>query len=178
VLTEFDVTGFNEANVRQNDTVKFRHLGSRRNVRTFDQHLRDSREPLELRDNGISTEATNLDPPFPAGCGTKPVGTRVSNDVCIGVRLRQVVKWVQNGTAAATVPVSRLPRSGTPPSRTERLGLAQGGIQLSQMIAPTRVNSGTNTGPGACNDGASRLLSMPPHCTRSTGATMRTWARC
>ena len=42
-----------------------------------DQHLRDSREPLELRDNGVSTEATNLDPPFPAGCGTKPVGTRV-----------------------------------------------------------------------------------------------------
>ena len=31
------------------------------------------------------------------------------------------------------------------------LGLAQGGIQLSQMIAPTRINSGTNTGPGACN---------------------------
>ena len=31
------------------------------------------------------------------------------------------------------------------------MGLAQGGIQLSQMIAPTRINSGTNTGPGACN---------------------------
>ncbi|MET0681714.1 MAG: hypothetical protein ABWZ29_00065 [Casimicrobiaceae bacterium] len=42
-----------------------------------DQHLRDSREPLELRDNAVSTEATNLDPPFPAGYGTKPVGTRV-----------------------------------------------------------------------------------------------------
>jgi hypothetical protein len=151
VLTEFDITGFNEANVRQNDTAKFRtwEVAGTSHV---DQHLRDSREPLELRDNGISTEATNLDPAPPAGCGIKPVGTRVPTTYVLASAYDKLVQWVQNGTPPPIAPRIQIATLGNPsiPVRNA-LGLAQGGIQLSQMVAPTRINSGTNTGPGACN---------------------------
>src|SRR5256886_14334069 len=92
VLTEFDITGFNEANVRQNDTAKFRtwEVAGTSHV---DQHLRDSREPLELRDNGVSTEATNLDPPPPAGCGIHPVGTRVPTTYVLASAYDNLGQW-------------------------------------------------------------------------------------
>ena len=151
VLTEFDVTGFNEANVRQNDTTMFRawEVAGTSHV---DQHLRDSREPLELRDNGVSTEAQNLDPPPPTGCGTKPVGTRVPTTYVLASAYDKMVQWIQKGTQPPTAPRIQIQTFGSPsiPTRNS-LGLAQGGIQLSQMVAPTRINSGTNTGPGACN---------------------------
>jgi len=151
VLTEFDVTGFQEANVRQSDTTKFRtwEVAGTSHV---DQHLRDSREPLELRDNGISTEATNLDPPPPAGCTIKPVGTRVPTTYVLASAYDKMVKWIQTGTPPPTAPRIEIATFGNPsiPVRNA-LGLAQGGIQLSQMVAPTRINSGTNSGPGACN---------------------------
>src|SRR5438067_13007514 len=55
-LTEWDVSGANEANVRQPDTPLFRtwEIAGTSHV---DKHLRASREPLELRDNGVSSEA-------------------------------------------------------------------------------------------------------------------------
>ena len=73
VLTEFDVTGFNEANVRQNDTTKFRtwEVAGTSHV---DQHLRDSREPLELRDNGVSTKLPIWTRRLPPGVGSNPSG--------------------------------------------------------------------------------------------------------
>jgi hypothetical protein len=151
VLTEFDVTGFNEANVRQNDSATFRtwEVAGTSHV---DQHLRDSREPLELRDNGVSTEATNLDPPPPAGCGIKPVGTRVPTTYVLASAYDKLVQWVQNGTAPPIAPRIQIATFGSPSAPVRNaLGLAQGGIQLSQMVVPTRINSGTNSGPGACN---------------------------
>src|SRR5579862_6484759 len=151
VLTEFDVTGFGEANARQADTNMFRtwEIAGTSHV---DQHLRDSREPLELRDNGVSTEATALDPPPPNGCGIKPVGTRVPTTFVLASAYDKMVKWIQNGTPPPTAPRITITTFGNPsiPLRNS-LGLAQGGIQLSQMVVPTRINVGTNTGPGACN---------------------------
>jgi Alpha/beta hydrolase domain len=63
-----------------------------------------------------------------------------------------MVKWIQNGTPPPTAPRIAIATFGNPsiPVRNS-LGLAQGGIQLSQMVLPTRINVGTNTGPGACN---------------------------
>jgi hypothetical protein len=62
------------------------------------------------------------------------------------------VQWVQNGTAPPTAPRIQIATFGNPSTPVRNgLGLAQGGIQLSQMVVPTRINSGTNTGPGACN---------------------------
>lgn len=151
VLTEFDVTGFGEANVRQADTNMFRtwEVAGTSHV---DQHLRNSREPLELRDNGTSTEAVNLDPPPPAGCGIKPVGTRVPTTFVLASAYDKMVKWIQDGTPPPTAPRITITTFGNPsiPLRNS-VGLAQGGIQLSQMVVPTRINVGTNTGPGACN---------------------------
>ena len=146
VLTEFDVTGANEANLRQDDTGRFRtwEVAGTSHV---DQHLRDSREPLELRDNGTSLEA-NLD----VTCGTKPVGTRVPTTYVLASAIDKMVQWIQTGTPPPTAPRIQIATFGNPsiPVRNA-LGLAQGGIQLSQVALPTRVNNGTNTGPGACN---------------------------
>ena len=151
VLTEFDVTGFGEANVRQDDTALFRtwEVAGTSHV---DQHLRNSREPLELRDNGVSSEAVNLDPPPPAGCGIKPVGTRVPTTYVLASAYDKMVNWIRNGTPPPTAPRITITTFGNPsiPLRNG-LGLAQGGIQLAQVQVPTRINSGTNTGPGACN---------------------------
>lgn len=145
-LTEFDVTGFGEANARQPDTNMF-HTWETAGTSHVDQHLRDGREPLELRDNGVSTEAT-LD----ATCGTLPVGTRVPTTFVLASAFDKMVKWIQNGTPPPTAPRITILTFGNPsiPLRNS-LGLAQGGIQLSQMVLPTRINDGTNTGPGACN---------------------------
>jgi len=117
-----------------------------------DQHLRNSREPLELRDNGVSSEAVNLDPPPPAGCGIKPVGTRVPTTYVLASAYDKMVNWIRNGTPPPTAPRITITTFGNPsiPLRNG-LGLAQGGIQLAQVQVPTRINSGTNTGPGACN---------------------------
>jgi Alpha/beta hydrolase domain len=59
---------------------------------------------------------------------------------------------VRTGTPPPTAPRILIATFGNPsiPVRNS-LGLAQGGIQLSQMVVPTRINNGTNTGPGACN---------------------------
>jgi Alpha/beta hydrolase domain len=145
VLTEFDVTS-SEANVRQTDTSLFRtwEVAGTSHV---DQHLRDSREPLELRDNRVSTEATGLD----GICGFQPVGTRVPTTYVMASAYDKLVQWVQNGTPPPTAPRIQIATFGNPsiPVRNG-LGLAQGGIQLSQVVVPTRINNGTNTGPGAC----------------------------
>jgi hypothetical protein len=114
--------------------------------------LRNSREPLELRDNGISVEATGLDPSPPAGCTFKPVGTRVPTTFVLASAYDKMVKWIQNGTLPPTAPPITITTFGNPsvPLRNS-LGLAQGGIQLAQMVYPTRINVGVNVGPGACN---------------------------
>jgi Alpha/beta hydrolase domain len=147
--TEFDVLS-SEANVRQNDNNVFRtwEVAGTSHV---DQHLRNSREPLELRDNGVSSEAVGLDPPPPNGCNVKPVGTRVPTTYVLSSAFDKTVKWIQNGTLPPAAPRITITTFGSPsvPLRNS-LGLAQGGIQLSQVVVPTRINVGLNSGPGAC----------------------------
>lgn len=154
VLTEWDVTGANEGNVRQDDRrvpngfVRWEVAGTSH----VDQHLRDSREPLELRDNGISSEATNLDPPPPNGCNVKPVGTRVPTTYVLASAFDKMVTWIDTGVAPPSAPLLELvPGTGSPRIAVrDALGIAQGGIRLAQVVAPTRINNGTNSGPGAC----------------------------
>src|SRR5262249_45826013 len=80
------------------------------------------------------------------------VGTRVPTTYVLASAFDKMVKWIQNGTPPPIAPVIAIQTFGNPsvPVRNS-LGLAQGGIQLSQMVVPTRVNSGLNVGPGACN---------------------------
>jgi hypothetical protein len=150
VLTESDVVLFNEANVRQADSNVFRswEVAGTSHV---DQHLRNSREPLELRDNGVSTEATNLDPPAPAGCTFKPVGTRVPTTYVLSSAYDKLVNWIRSGTLPPNAPYIQLVTTSPIVPVRNSLGLAQGGIQLPEMVVPTRINSGINVGPGACN---------------------------
>jgi len=153
VLTESDIILFNEVGIRQDDpnlpaSIKFRswEVAGTSHV---DQHLRNSREPLELRDNGVSTEANGLDPAPPAGCTFKPAGTRTPTTYVLSSAFDKMVKWIQTGTRPPYAPPITIATGSTPVRNS--LGLAQGGIQLSQMVVPTRINSGLNVGPGACN---------------------------
>ena len=99
----------------------------------------------------MSSEAVGLDPPYPQGCLNKPVGTRVPTTYVLASAYDKMVNWVQHGTLPPTAPrITITSFSPVTPLRNS-LGLAQGGIQLSQMQLPTRINSGINVGPGACN---------------------------
>lgn len=141
ISTEYDVQQ-SEALARQPDTSRFRHwevAGSSH----VDQHLRDSREPLELRDRGISSEA-NLAPT----CGIPTIGTRVATKDVVGAAFDELVPWITKGKLPPSAPEMETTSLG-PPTVLARnsLGLALGGIQLSQVAVPTALNVGTNTGP-------------------------------
>ena len=145
-LTEWDVSGANEANVRQPDTPLFRtwEIAGTSHV---DKHLRASREPLELRDNGVSSEAL-LEPQ----CGIHSIGTHVPTHYPLAAALDHMVRWVALGIEPPTAPRIEITTFGSPSIVTRNsLGLALGGIQLSQIAVPIEINNGTNTGPGACN---------------------------
>jgi hypothetical protein len=143
VLTEFDVLGASEASVRQPDTDGFRtwEVAATSHV---DQHLRDSREPLELRDNGVSSEHVGLD----GICTFQPVGTRVPTTYVLASALDKMVTWIRTGTPPPTAP--RIQTITNTTAVRNSLGIAQGGIQLAQAVVPYRINVGLNSGPGAC----------------------------
>src|SRR5215467_2958079 len=141
---EFDV-GFGEASVRQPDTNLFRswEIAGTSHV---DYHLRLSREPLELRDIGTSSEAA-----FAPGCGVPTVGTRVPLQYVLAAGLDLLSRWVDRHTPPPSAPPIATESSERPIKITrDANGLALGGIRLAEVAVPTALNSGTNTGPGAC----------------------------
>jgi len=143
VLTEYDVGAF-EASVRQDDTSLFRtwEVAGTSHV---DQHLRASREPLELRDRG-----TALAPQ----CDVPSIGTRVPTTYVLASAFDLLVRWVRQHAAPPSAPGIDIVEYGPPggPSVIARddLGLALGGIRLSELAVPTAYNVGFNVGPGAC----------------------------
>ena len=82
-------------------------------------------------------------------CTFKPAGTRTPTTYVLSSAFDKMVKWIQTGTRPPYAPPITIATGSTPVRNS--LGLAQGGIQLSQMVVPTRINSGLNVGPGACN---------------------------
>ena len=144
VSTEFDVA-FGEGNVRQPDTEFYRawEIAGTSHV---DHHLRLSREPLELRDIGTSSEAA-----FAPACGIPTVGTRVPMQYVLAAAFDLLTRWVDKHTAPPSAPPLTIASPGPPIALArDSLGLALGGIRLSEVAVPTAVNNGTNTGPGAC----------------------------
>jgi Alpha/beta hydrolase domain len=145
ISTEYDV-GFGEAGVRQPDTALFRswEIAGTSHV---DHHLRQSREPLELRDIGTSSEAA-----FSPNCGVPTVGTRVPVQYVLASALDLMGRWIDKRTPPPSAP----PITTTAASERQitisrdKLGLALGGIRLAEVAVPTSINNGTNTGPGAC----------------------------
>jgi Alpha/beta hydrolase domain len=144
ISTEFDVA-FGEANVRQPDTDLYRawEISGTSHV---DHHLRLSREPLELRDMGTSSEAA-----FAPTCGVPTVGTRVPVQYVLSAAFDLLVRWVEKHTPPLKAPPITITSSGQPiVIARDNLGLALGGIRLPDVAVPTALNNGTNTGPGAC----------------------------
>ena len=144
ISTEFDVQG-GEANARQPNTDMF-HAWEVAGTAHVDHHLRQSREPLELRDNGTSSEAA-----MAPGCGVPTVGTRVPVQYVIASALDLLVKWVEKKTAPPAAPPLTTTLNGNQIVMSrDATGLALGGIRLAEVAVPTGINVGTNTGPGAC----------------------------
>ena len=157
ISTEFDVADA-EAGARQPDTKLFR-AWEMAGTSHVDQHLRASREPLELREFGTSSEAA-----LAPSCGNPAIGTRVPAGDIMGAAYDGLVRWIATGTPPTSAPKLSVasiadphprPELG-PPARSailvrDRRGLAEGGIRLAAVAVPTGISAGENTGPGACN---------------------------
>ncbi len=139
INTEHDtVTG--DAAVWQPDSAKFRSwdvAGSSH----VDQHLRASREALELRDNGLSLEAKMA--PL---CANPQIGTRVPTGAVVGAAFDHLAKWAAGGPPPPTAPHLDITQVNARPAQSvvarNADGLAQGGIQLSELAVPTQINFG------------------------------------
>jgi hypothetical protein len=152
ILTEYDVEN-SEASVRQPDTAKFRtwEVAGSSHV---DQHLRHSREPLELRDFSTPTTASSVEAVLAPQCEFPLIGTRVPTHYIVGHSYDLMVRWITEGVPPPSAPRIEVTTVGAPgtPSVIARdsLGLALGGIRLSELAVPTALNVGVNSGPGAC----------------------------
>lgn len=152
ILTEFDVES-SEASVRQPDTAEFRtwEVAGSSHV---DQHLRASREPLELRDFSTATAASSAEAILAPQCAIPSIGTRVPTHYVVGHAYDLLVRWVTDRRPPPSAPRIQVTTIGAPgtPSVIARdsLGLALGGIRLSELAVPTARNVGVNSGPGAC----------------------------
>jgi len=141
ISTEFD-TLYGEAASEQPDTATFRswEVAGTSHV---DQHLRASREPLELRDNGKSLEATMA--PL---CANPQIGTRVPASYVVASALDKLVVWAGGGRPPPGAPRLAVTKINPRPQAADVVrnadGLAQGGIQLSELRVPTQINVGDN----------------------------------
>ena len=128
-----------DATAWQPDTPKFRSWDVA-GTSHVDRHLRESREPLELRDNGISLEAKMA--PL---CANAQVGTRIPAGV-IASAFDKLAVWAAGGKPPPTAPHLKITQVNQRPAQSlvERNAdkLAQGGIQVSEMAVPTQVNFG------------------------------------
>jgi hypothetical protein len=119
---------------------------------------------LELRDNGKSLEAA-----MAPTCAVPSIGTRVPTTYVVASALDKLSRWAAGGAAPPTAPhitvIKAVPRPGVSIIARNEDGLAQGGIQLSEVAVPTQENMGLGApskaavaggiqgeaiGPGAC----------------------------
>jgi hypothetical protein len=146
ILFEWDLqTG--EAVLRQPDNEKF-HRWEIAGTAHVDHHLRLSREPLELRDLLVSSEA-NLVPT----CTIPNIGSRVPNHYVVSAAVEHLIRWTKDGKEPPTSPLMEIATFG--PGNAAKIArnsfnLALGGIRLSQIEVPTAKNVGENTGGSAC----------------------------
>jgi hypothetical protein len=139
INTEHDVaTG--DAAVRQPDTDKFRSWDVAGTAHV-DQHLRASREPLELRDNGVSLEAA-----MAPQCAVPAIGTRVPTGYVVASAFDKLVAWSAGGPPPPKAPLLEISQINPRPQQSvvarDADGLARGGIRLAEIAAPTQINYG------------------------------------
>jgi hypothetical protein len=133
VLSETDV----RSPVRPADTDQFRRwevAGAAHSGWNGQEY----RRPLLERDLGVAPTYDCEQPPF----------SRVPLHHVVGAAFNHLVRWVERGTPPPTAPPLELNPDGSK-VRDER-GLAQGGIRLSQVVAPTALSTGDNAGESFC----------------------------
>jgi Alpha/beta hydrolase domain len=96
------------------------------------------RRPLQIRDLGAAPVYDCTNPPF----------SRILLSQVIEAAYGHLARWVDGGAPPPHAPYLEFTASGTK-ARNE-LGLALGGIQLSQVAVPTALNTGSNSGPSFC----------------------------
>ncbi|WP_238007180.1 alpha/beta hydrolase domain-containing protein [Dactylosporangium sp. AC04546] len=96
------------------------------------------RGPISVRDLGAAPTYTCAAPPF----------SRVPMDHVTAAAYAHLIRWVRTGTPPPSAPPLRFAADGTK-ARDEH-GLALGGIRLSQVAAPTALNTGDNAGESFC----------------------------
>jgi Alpha/beta hydrolase domain len=96
------------------------------------------RRPLVERDLGA---------PAPVACDRPPL-SRVPLHQVLGAAYDHLVRWVEDGTPPPTAEPLAFNPDGT--KARDALGIARGGIRLSQVEVPTAVNTGDNSGSGFC----------------------------
>jgi len=145
LLFEWDLqTG--EAAIRAPDSAKF-HRWEIAGTAHVDHHLRLTREPLELRDRLVSSEA-NLAPT----CAVPNIGSRVPNHYVVDAAIDHMVRWVRDGKqppAAPLMEMASISANGSLIAR-DQYEMALGGIRLSQIEVPTARNVGQSASGGAC----------------------------
>ena len=99
---------------------------------------REYRIPLEIRDFGAETIYSCTNPPF----------SRIWLSQVIESAYGHLARWADGGAPPPSAP--DLEVSGPTTKARNELGLALGGIQLSQMAVPTALNTGSNSGPSFC----------------------------
>lgn len=142
VLSEYDVRAL-EARVRRPDDALFRTwevTGTSHN----DYQSYQSRVFLQLRDLGTFVEST-------LACTFMPPGSKVPFHYVMAAGLDHLVRWVKEGTPMPSAPALDLQIGPPVVLNRDSLGIALGGIRLSQVEVPIAVSSGTNFGPGACD---------------------------
>jgi hypothetical protein len=96
------------------------------------------RRPIQERDLGAAPVYECTRPPF----------SRVPMHHVTAAAYHHLERWVQRGTPPPTAPPLEFNADGTK-ARNE-LGLALGGIRLSQVSVPLALNDGDNGGPTFC----------------------------
>jgi len=96
------------------------------------------RRPLVDRDLGGAAPVTCDRPPL----------SHVPLHQVLGAAYDHLVRWVEDGTPPPTAEPLAFNPDGT--TARDDLGIARGGIRLSQVEVPTAVNTGDNSGSGFC----------------------------
>jgi hypothetical protein len=96
------------------------------------------RAPISVRDLGAAPVYNCASPPF----------SRVPLHHVAAAAYDHLVRWVRHGTPPPTAAPLRFNADGT--KVRNELGLAQGGIQLSQVSVPIALNTGDNAGESFC----------------------------
>ncbi|TYB57900.1 hypothetical protein FXF51_38640 [Nonomuraea sp. PA05] len=133
VLSETDV----RTPVRPPDTERFRRWEVAGSAHSG-WHGYSARAPLLARDLGSAPTYTCDRPPF----------SRVPLHHVLAAAYDHLTRWARRGAAPPVAPPLEFAPDGT--KARDELGLARGGIRLSQVAAPTALNTGDNSGETFC----------------------------